>query len=84
MHVSACYLSTLPAWHPRSRSVAFISLERDWRWRVLRYVRLVLAALSVLAHHHEVFGWFKANGLEQSRGAGAERVADRGSAGRVE
>ncbi|MGI9145249.1 MAG: methyltransferase domain-containing protein [Chloroflexota bacterium] len=59
------YLWTLPVLGWLLRSVAFISLERDWRWRVLDTFDWYSPRYQSWHTHHEVFGWFKENGLEQ-------------------
>jgi SAM-dependent methyltransferase len=59
------YLWTLPVVGWLLRSVAFISLERDWRWRVLDTFDWYSPRYQSWHTHHEVFGWFKENGLEQ-------------------
>jgi SAM-dependent methyltransferase len=59
------YLWTLPVLGWLFRSVAFISLERDWRWRVLDTFDWYSPRYQSWHTHHEVFGWFKAGGLEQ-------------------
>jgi SAM-dependent methyltransferase len=59
------YLWTLPVIGWVFRSVAFISLERDWRWRVLDTFDWYSPKYQSWHTHHEVFGWFKENGLEQ-------------------
>jgi SAM-dependent methyltransferase len=57
------YLWTLPGLGGLFRSVAFISLERDWRWRVLDTFDWYSPRYMSWHTHHEVFGWFKENGL---------------------
>jgi SAM-dependent methyltransferase len=59
------YLWTLPVLGWLLRSAAFISLERDWRWRVLDTFDWYSPRYQSWHNHHEVFGWFKENGLEQ-------------------
>jgi hypothetical protein len=59
------YLWTLPVLGWVMRSLAFISLERDWRWRVLDTFDWYSPRYQSWHTHHEVFGWFKENGLEQ-------------------
>jgi SAM-dependent methyltransferase len=59
------YLWTLPGLGWLFRSVAFISLERDWRWRVLDTFDWYSPRYQSWHTHHEVFGWFKENGFEQ-------------------
>jgi SAM-dependent methyltransferase len=59
------YLWTLPAIGWFFRSLAFISLERDWRWRVLDTFDWYSPRYMSWHTHHEVFGWFKDNGFEQ-------------------
>jgi SAM-dependent methyltransferase len=58
------YLWTLPVLGWLFRSVAFISLERDWRWRVLDTFDWYSPRYQSWHTHHEVFGWFKENGFE--------------------
>jgi SAM-dependent methyltransferase len=57
------YLWTLPLVGWLFRSVAFISLERDWRWRVLDTFDWYSPRYQSWHTHHEVFGWYKENGL---------------------
>jgi SAM-dependent methyltransferase len=57
------YLWTLPLLGWLFRSVAFISLERDWRWRVLDTFDWYSPRFQSWHTHHEVFGWYKDNGL---------------------
>jgi len=57
------YLWTLPLVGWLLRSVAFISLERDWRWRVLDTFDWYSPRYQSWHTHHEVFGWYKENGL---------------------
>jgi SAM-dependent methyltransferase len=59
------YLWTLPVLGWLLRSAAFISLERDWRWRVLDTFDWYSPRYQSWHTHHEVFGWFKDNGFEQ-------------------
>jgi ubiquinone/menaquinone biosynthesis C-methylase UbiE len=59
------YLWTLPGVGWLLRSVAFISLERDWRWRVLDTFDWYSPRYQSWHTHHEVFGWFKENGFRQ-------------------
>jgi SAM-dependent methyltransferase len=59
------YLWTLPLLGWLLRSVAFISLERDWRWRVLDTFDWYSPRYQSWHTHHEVFGWFKENGFEE-------------------
>ena len=59
------YLWTLPVVGWVFRSLAFISLERDWRWRVLDTFDWYSPRYQSWHTHHEVFGWFKQNGMEQ-------------------
>jgi SAM-dependent methyltransferase len=59
------YLWTLPILGWLLRSIAFISLERDWRWRVLDTFDWYSPRYQSWHTHHEVFGWFKENGLEK-------------------
>lgn len=58
------YLWTLPMLGGLLRAVAFISLERDWRWRVLDTFDWYSPRFQSWHTHHEVFGWFKDNGFE--------------------
>jgi SAM-dependent methyltransferase len=58
------YLWTLPVLGGLLRGVAFISLERDWRWRVLDTFDWYSPKFQSWHTHHEVFGWFKNNGFE--------------------
>jgi len=46
-------------------SAAFISLERDWRWRVLDTFDWYSPRYQSWHTHHEVFWWFKENGFER-------------------
>jgi SAM-dependent methyltransferase len=57
------YLWTLPVLGWALRSVAFISLEHDWRWRVLDTFDWYSPRYMSWHTHHEVFGWFKENGF---------------------
>lgn len=59
------YLWTLPGAGWLLRSLAFISLERDWRWRVLDTFDWYSPRYQSWHTHPEVFGWFKENGLER-------------------
>lgn len=59
------YLWTLPVLGNLFRAVAFISLERDWRWRVLDTFDWYSPQFMSWHTHPEVFGWFKENGFEQ-------------------
>jgi SAM-dependent methyltransferase len=59
------YLWTLPVVGWLFRSLAFISLEPDWRWRVLDTFDWYSPRYQSWHTHHEVFGWFKHNGLQQ-------------------
>jgi SAM-dependent methyltransferase len=59
------YVWTLPGLGWLFRGLAFISLERDWRWRVLDTFDWYSPRYMSWHTHHEVFGWFKENGLEQ-------------------
>ena len=58
------YLWTLPGVGWLFRSLAFISLERDWRWRVLDTFDWYSPRYQSWHTHYEVFGWFKENGFE--------------------
>jgi SAM-dependent methyltransferase len=57
------YLWTLPGVGMLLRSLAFISLERDWRWRVLDTFDWYSPRYMSWHTHYEVYGWFKENGL---------------------
>jgi SAM-dependent methyltransferase len=57
------YVWTLPGLGWLFRSLAFISLERDWRWRVLDTFDWYSPRYMSFHTHHEVFGWFKDNGF---------------------
>lgn len=57
------YLWTLPILGGVFRAFAFISLERDWRWRVLDTFDWYSPRYMSWHTHPEVFGWFKENGL---------------------
>ncbi|MBV9168762.1 MAG: methyltransferase domain-containing protein [Chloroflexi bacterium] len=57
------YLWTLPGLGMLLRSVAFISLERDWRWRVLDTFDWYSPKYMSWHTHYEVYGWFKENGF---------------------
>jgi SAM-dependent methyltransferase len=57
------YLWTLPVVGGLLRAVAFISLERNWRWRVLDTFDWYSPRYMSWHTHHEVFGWFKENGF---------------------
>jgi len=59
------YLWTLPGLGLLLRSVAFISLERDWRWRVLDTFDWYSPRYMSWHTHYEVYGWFKDNGFVQ-------------------
>jgi SAM-dependent methyltransferase len=58
------YLWTLPGLGWLFRLMAFISLERDWRWRVLDTFDWYSPRYQSWHTHHEVFGWFKENGFQ--------------------
>jgi SAM-dependent methyltransferase len=55
------YLWTAPVLGALLRSVAFLSLERDWRWRVLDTFDWYSPQYMSWHTHPEVFGWFKAS-----------------------
>jgi SAM-dependent methyltransferase len=57
------YFWTLPRIGWLFRGIAFISLERDWRWRVLDTFDWYSPRYQSWHTHHEVFGWFKENGF---------------------
>jgi SAM-dependent methyltransferase len=57
------YVWTLPGLGWLFRSLAFISLERDWRWRVLDTFDWYSPRYMSFHTHHEVFGWFKDHGF---------------------
>jgi SAM-dependent methyltransferase len=57
------YLWTMPVLGWALRTFAFISLERDWRWRVLDTFDWYSPRYMSWHTHHEVFGWFKENGF---------------------
>jgi hypothetical protein len=57
------YVWTLPKVGWALRAVAFVSLERDWRWRVLDTFDWYSPTYMSWHTHHEVFGWFKENGF---------------------
>jgi SAM-dependent methyltransferase len=57
------YLWMLPVLGGLLRAAAFISLERDWRWRVLDTFDWYSPQYMSWHTHPEVFGWFKENGL---------------------
>ncbi len=59
------YLWTLPILGGLLRGIAFISLERDWRWRVLDTFDWYSPRYMSWHTHHEVFSWFKENGFEE-------------------
>jgi SAM-dependent methyltransferase len=59
------YLWTLPVVGFFFRTVAFISLERDWRWRVLDTFDWYSPQYMSWHTHPEVFGWFKENGFTE-------------------
>jgi SAM-dependent methyltransferase len=59
------YLWTLPGLGLLLRSLAFISLERDWRWRVLDTFDWYSPRYMSWHTHYEVYGWFKDNGFVQ-------------------
>ena len=59
------YAWTLPVVGWLLRSIAFISLERDWRWRVLDTFDWYSPQHQSWHTHHEVFGWFKDGGFER-------------------
>ncbi|MBV9894099.1 MAG: methyltransferase domain-containing protein [Chloroflexi bacterium] len=59
------YLWTLPIVGGLLRSVAFLSLERDWRWRVLDTFDWYSPQYMSWHTHPEVFSWFKENHFEQ-------------------
>jgi len=59
------YVWTLPLLGSIFRTIAFISLERDWRWRVLDTFDWYSPRYMSWHTHPEVFGWFKENGFEQ-------------------
>ncbi len=57
------YLWTLPILGGLLRAAAFISLERDWRWRVLDTFDWYSPQYMSWHTHAEVFSWFKENDL---------------------
>jgi SAM-dependent methyltransferase len=59
------YLWTLPGLGLMLRSLAFVSLERDWRWRVLDTFDWYSPRYMSWHTHYEVYGWFKENGFVQ-------------------
>ncbi|MBV9581351.1 MAG: class I SAM-dependent methyltransferase [Chloroflexi bacterium] len=59
------YLWTLPRLGWFFRAVGFISLEPDWRWRVLDTFDWYSPRFQSWHTHYEVFGWFKANRFEK-------------------
>jgi SAM-dependent methyltransferase len=59
------YLWTLPVLGWVLRGLAFISLERDWRWRVLDTFDWYSPKYQSWHTHYEVFGWFKENGFRE-------------------
>jgi SAM-dependent methyltransferase len=59
------YLWTLPVLGYAFRAIAFISLERDWRWRVLDTFDWYSPTYMSWHTHPELFGWFKENGFDQ-------------------
>jgi ubiquinone/menaquinone biosynthesis C-methylase UbiE len=59
------YVWTLPVLGNILRTAAFISLERDWRWRVLDTFDWYSPRYMSWHTHPEVFGWFKENGFVQ-------------------
>jgi SAM-dependent methyltransferase len=59
------YLWTLPVLGAVLRTVAFLSLERDWRWRVLDTFDWYSPQYMSWHTHPEVFAWFKQNDFEQ-------------------
>jgi SAM-dependent methyltransferase len=59
------YLWTLPVLGNILRAAAFISLERDWRWRVLDTFDWYSPRYMSWHTHPEVFRWFKENGFVQ-------------------
>ncbi|HEV7665132.1 MAG TPA: methyltransferase domain-containing protein [Chloroflexota bacterium] len=59
------YLWKLPLLGRFFRTLAFISLERDWRWRVLDTFDWYSPRYQSWHTHYEVFGWFKENGFQQ-------------------
>jgi SAM-dependent methyltransferase len=59
------YLWTAPLIGNVLRAVAFISLERDWRWRVLDTFDWYSPRYMSWHTHPEVFGWFKENGFKE-------------------
>jgi SAM-dependent methyltransferase len=59
------YLWTVPVFGWLFRAIAFISLERDWRWRVLDTFDWYSPRYQSWHTHHEVFGWFKENGFTE-------------------
>jgi SAM-dependent methyltransferase len=59
------YLWTLPGLGWLLRSLAFISLERDWRWRVLDTFDWYSPRFQSWHTHHEVFAWFKEDGFSE-------------------
>lgn len=58
------YLWTLPVLGGLLRAVAFISLEKDWRWRVLDTFDWYSPQYMSWHTHPEVFGWFKENNFK--------------------
>ncbi|MBV8520708.1 MAG: methyltransferase domain-containing protein [Acetobacteraceae bacterium] len=59
------YLWTLPGIGLIFRSLAFISLERDWRWRVLDTFDWYSPRYQSWHTHLEVFGWFREAGFSE-------------------
>lgn len=59
------YIWTMPVVGLALRCVAFISLERDWRWRVLDTFDWYSPTYMSWHTHYEVYGWFQENGLER-------------------
>jgi SAM-dependent methyltransferase len=57
------YLWRLPLVGSALRTIAFISLERDWRWRVLDTFDWYSPRYMSWHTHPEVFSWYKENGL---------------------
>jgi SAM-dependent methyltransferase len=59
------YLWTAPVLGPVLRSVAFLSLEQDWRWRVLDTFDWYSPQYMSWHTHPEIFTWFKENNFKE-------------------
>jgi len=63
--IATTLADTVAGWAAVARQTVNADLERDWRWRVLDTFDWYSPRYQSWHTHHEVFGWFKENGLEQ-------------------